>query len=286
MARVSVIIPCYHAESFIARPVKSLLTQTFTDWEAILVSDDGKDYRSILDTLGIHDLRVRFVSTGSIGTRQANARNVGQDYASSSIIAYLDHDDEYMPTYLEHMIPLVREHGVAFCNQRYVAEETGNTIPFHNILSGHDGPYNLASFWKLMIPPTAISILHDRKKVPARWYKDTIIAEDVIFPISCYAHVASIYATSSPLYVYYRYLGSTSNSSELAERFLEQKNELLRLVEAGKLLSDTPTLREYATRYLEIARDAERLYAERVPNHPQTLYTDCVVETLRSMDLL
>lgn len=68
MPSVSVIIPAYRAEKFIVRTVTSLLTQTLTDWEAVIISDDKFDYQKFLAKNNITDKRLRFGSTGKIGS--------------------------------------------------------------------------------------------------------------------------------------------------------------------------------------------------------------------------
>src|ERR1700688_4316856 len=103
---ISVIIPAFHAEGHISRAVKSLLAQTVGDFEAIIISDDGQDYLSILQAQGIADPRLRFVNTGGIGKGVSYARNAGLAVAAGDIIAMLDADDAFYPAKLERMAPL------------------------------------------------------------------------------------------------------------------------------------------------------------------------------------
>src|SRR5690348_11177775 len=84
---ISVVIPAYHAAATIARAVTSLLRQTWTDWEGIVVSDDGTDYAAVLRRAGIADERLRFVSTGRVGSGCHRARNVGLAAARGELIA-------------------------------------------------------------------------------------------------------------------------------------------------------------------------------------------------------
>jgi glycosyltransferase involved in cell wall biosynthesis len=280
-AVISVIIPCYRSQHFIARPVCSLLAQDFASWEAILVSDDGNDYAALLAEQGITDPRLKFASTGGIGTRAANARNIGLDHANAPLVAYLDNDDAFAPSYLESVVPLVRRHGVVFSNHRLIDDASGTEIPFFDVLDGQSGLYDLARFPLLMALPTAISIAHDRMRVPARWYRDTIIAEDILFLLQCYAHVDRIYASAAPLYDYYNRADSASHNASLVRRFVKQKEILLEAAKAGALLADTPALSQGAVRCLDIALAAERRYAELLPKQSGLLYADCIVEQLK-----
>lgn len=283
---VSVIIPCYRAEGFIQRPIRSLLAQTFTNWEAVLVSDDGVDYAAVLSSKGIDDARITHTSTGKTGSRAGNARNIGLDHVNANIVAYLDADDAYLPNYLAHIVPLVKQHGVVFSNQQFIDEESGKDIAFFDVLKSRFGPFSMNEFPLLMAPPGAVCIAHDRVRVPARWYAETIVAEDVLFPLQCYAHVDYIYGTAEPLYQYYKRKESTSHNQELMKRFIAQKEKLLEDIACGKLLNENPALAQTAQRCTEIALAAERRFASMLLSNPHLLYSDCVVQELKLAGVL
>jgi len=109
---VSIVIPAYRAHATIARAVESLLAQTRTDWEGIVVSDDGTDYAPTLRAAGIADERLRFVSTGRVGSGCHRARNVGLAAATGQFVGSLDADDLLAPTYIATLHPLARASGV------------------------------------------------------------------------------------------------------------------------------------------------------------------------------
>lgn len=96
MPRVSVVITSFNSGAFLERSVRSVLAQTMTDLEVIVV-DDGSDQpqSSIVDL----DPRVQFVAQPRRGV--SVARNVGVARASGDLIAFLDHDDEWDPRKLE-----------------------------------------------------------------------------------------------------------------------------------------------------------------------------------------
>ena len=66
MPLVSVIIAAFRAEATLARAVRSLLAQRLDDWEALIVADDGADYRPLLAAAGLGDERLRFLASGRI----------------------------------------------------------------------------------------------------------------------------------------------------------------------------------------------------------------------------
>ena len=89
---LSIIVPVFNAESTLERCILSVVSQTFEDWEMILV-DDGSTDRSgtICDKWGSKDDRIRTIHTDNRGP--SAARNAGLDIASGSFIAFIDSDD-------------------------------------------------------------------------------------------------------------------------------------------------------------------------------------------------
>ena len=74
MRKVSVITPAYRSQATLPRTVGSVLAQTHREWEMIIVADDGADYERCLAGAGIRDARLRFATTGAVGTGPSNAQ--------------------------------------------------------------------------------------------------------------------------------------------------------------------------------------------------------------------
>lgn len=94
---ISVIMPVYNVEAYVAEAIQSVLNQTFTDFELIVVDDGSRD-ASLAICLGFDDPRIRIVSQANRGL--AGARNTGIAEARGSLIALLDSDDRWHPTKL------------------------------------------------------------------------------------------------------------------------------------------------------------------------------------------
>ena len=97
---ISVIIPAYNAARTICRCIQSVLDQTYTEWEMIIVDDGSKD-----DTLDIcqsyDDSRIRVLHKENGGV--SSARNHGLKFAQGDYIAFIDSDDFIEADYLEHL---------------------------------------------------------------------------------------------------------------------------------------------------------------------------------------
>ncbi|MBQ8049664.1 MAG: glycosyltransferase family 2 protein [Oscillospiraceae bacterium] len=102
MPEISVVVPVYKAEGSIRRCIESILSQTFTDFELILV-DDGSPDRSgaICDAYATQDRRVHVIHKPNGGV--SSARNTGIDIAKGNWITFIDSDDYVAGSYLQDL---------------------------------------------------------------------------------------------------------------------------------------------------------------------------------------
>ena len=97
---ISVIIPVYNGLDLLDRAIKSVVNQTFSDWELLVVDDCSTDSSfERLQWWERQDARIRVLKTPENGWLCA-ARNYGLKHARGEFICYLDHDDEFYPDYL------------------------------------------------------------------------------------------------------------------------------------------------------------------------------------------
>ena len=138
MPTVSVIIPTYNRSNLVKEAVESVLQQTYTDFE-VLVVDDGStdDTRSVVKQ--IQDSRIKYYYKDNGG--QSSARNFGLIKAHGQYIAFLDHDDlwpdnNYLTTMMNHM-QSQDKYGAAYA--RVTQLDKGQIKPFakeHRYKSG------------------------------------------------------------------------------------------------------------------------------------------------------
>jgi len=104
---VSVIIPTYNREQLIARSLKSVLSQTYQDFEIIIV-DDGSTDNTEEVVSSFNDDRIRYIRHEE-NKGEAAARNTGIKAARGDYIAYQDSDDEWFPEKLAKQIELLED---------------------------------------------------------------------------------------------------------------------------------------------------------------------------------
>lgn len=89
---ISIIVPVYNAESTLDKCVDSIINQTFTNWELLLINDGSKDYSGkICDEYAAKDPRIKVFHKKNGGV--SSARNIGLDNAQGEWIAFCDSDD-------------------------------------------------------------------------------------------------------------------------------------------------------------------------------------------------
>jgi len=132
MARFSIVIPLYNKEKDIEATLQSVLEQSHSDFEIVLVDDGSKD-NGVAKAEGVSDDRIKIFSKKNEGV--AIARNFGVAKANNEFIAFLDADDYWHPTHLEDINTLIEKHP----NAQWFAtayEKNFNT----NLLVPFDGP--------------------------------------------------------------------------------------------------------------------------------------------------
>ena len=123
---VSVIMPVYNTEKYVEEAICSVLSQSYQDWELLVVDDCSTDSSvSIIKRYMEQDRRIHFFQTDSSSGSPVKPRNIGVDAAKGRYIAFLDSDDIWLPDKLQNQIPLFGEGAVAvvFSNYEKMTEE-------------------------------------------------------------------------------------------------------------------------------------------------------------------
>ena len=115
---VSIIMPSYNTENYIAASIQSVLDQTYQNWELLLVDDCSTDDTDAVVAPFLSDARIRYLKNEQ-NSGAAISRNRALREAKGRWIAFLDSDDLWYPTKLEAQLKFMQSHGYHFSYTNY-----------------------------------------------------------------------------------------------------------------------------------------------------------------------
>ena len=219
MCRVSVIVPVYQVEAYLAKCLDSILAQTFTDFECILVDDGTKDdCPRIMADYAARDGRIRCIHKENGGL--SSARNAGLDIARGEYIAFVDSDDTVEPTMLADAVAAAERAGAQLVvyNYRLVTEAgaQGAYLPMRDETLDLDQMGLANYFYRYWMPyvhgQEAWCRLYRRDIIENHLLRyapnDEVFAEDTLFSAMYLMHVHTLAALAKP-YVNYLQRGDS-----------------------------------------------------------------------------
>lgn len=243
MPLISLIVPVYNAEKYLHRCIDSILVQTFTDFELLLINDGSKDKSgTICDEYAAKDSRVRVFHKKNGGV--SSARNVGLDNAKGIWVAYVDSDDwvtnDYLKNLLSHTqgkIDLV----VSFPTYIYrdgtskkveYPSKLVNENNFEDIFVEHSMHQNTSPWSKLFRRE-----LIERFNI--RFCEEMHIGEDLLFLYTYMIHTVNIYISKDADYLY-----SYDMETSLTKRVNSYKSEFAGYTEIKQVIEELIRKRE------------------------------------------
>lgn len=232
---ISVIVPVYNVEKYLRQCIDSILSQTYTNFELILVDDGSKDQSGeICNEYAEKDSRIRLFHKENGGV--SSARNLGLDNAHGEYICFVDSDDWVDNTYIEDMLKpgdydLVMQ-GMKQATKiwKYSLKSLNDTIQILDVLisSGrnHDLLFN-GPYCKLY----KNNIIRDKN---LRFNEKIWLGEDFLFNV-CYISFSSTAKITDTCSYNYR-----TTSDSLTHRFLSIEDLLIRantFRETAKIIS-------------------------------------------------
>lgn len=234
---ISVIMLTYNREKLVSRAIKSILRQTYRDFEFIIV-DNGSTDRSgqIADEYTTKDNRVRVIhrERGNIGA----GRNTGLDAARGEYIAFIDDDDWAEPDFLEFLLKLLEENhaDVSICGA------ADKVFDEKKIMTAEEALIEL--MWRKKYNMAFPTKLFRRELVETLRFPEDRIYDDIALMYRLLAEAKTVAYHGLPRYTFFRHEGNNSAWTT--------NHELL-----------TPeTLEEYLTAY----RTRTEWLSERFPN--------------------
>lgn len=235
MAIVSIIMPAYNAENSIKASINSVLNQSYTNIELIIVNDGSSDdTKKIVNEMQLLDSRIRLINIDNNGV--SNARNVGINESKGEYIAFIDSDDTVQSDFIEQMISHYADNVDLVCcgyNVVSLEEKIFSLKPISKLYDNeflYDGISNLQNeksfnvLWNKLFRRDLI-VNHNIKME-----KDVRMGEDLLFVIE-YFNCMTGGLKCIPLALYnYKLNGAgaqaTQNSDDNFKRRFEQLDKL------------------------------------------------------------
>ena len=210
-ALVSIITPSYNSERFINECICSVLEQTYTNWELLIVDDASEDgSKQLINSFTEKDSRIssHFLD---INVGAAEARNVAISKATGRYIAFLDIDDVWKKEKLTEQIDFMKNHDIAFSFSSYQPiSEDGSQI-FKEIEAPLIMDYNL--FLKNTIIG-CLTVVLDKHKIGDFKMPNLRTSQDMALWLSIMRNGFDAYGIEKSL-AYYRIVGTSNTSNKL-----------------------------------------------------------------------
>ncbi|MEZ0174977.1 MAG: glycosyltransferase family 2 protein [Candidatus Reddybacter sp.] len=168
---ISIIMPCYNRESTVAKSIDSVIEQTFTDWE-LLVVDDGSSDNSREVVLNYDDPRIILHAQKNTGV--CGARNAGLKLAAGDMVAFLDADDTWATDCLAKLYHALSgsDASLAYCGWQNIGLPGGQGEPF--IPPNYETPEKLELLFKNCRWPIHACLSDKTAIIEAGMFNETI----------------------------------------------------------------------------------------------------------------
>lgn len=207
--KVSIIIPMYNAEKFIARAIESVCSQTYQNWELLIINDKSKDKSfEIANEFATKDDRIKIVDAKeNVGV--VRGRNQLIEKATGKYIAFLDADDFWHEKKLEKQINFMKEKGATISCTEYTRvreDETKiNEVVIKEKISYKDMLKNNYL--------GCLTVIYDAQKLGKRYFKQRDKNEDYVLWLEIVKEVKVIYGLKENL-AFYRVLDNSRSSNK------------------------------------------------------------------------
>jgi len=175
----SVVLPTYNRASFLPKAINSVINQTYTNWELVIIDDGSTDNTKEIVT-SFKDTRIKYIYQQH--KERSAARNNGINNAKGKYICFLDSDDIYKNEHLKQLYSLisVKKNPVALIFSNYLIQKNGKLI----ILQTHNLYNNpIDYFFRNPVNPTRVCI-HNKILSKYQFSENAIVNEDMMLWLS------------------------------------------------------------------------------------------------------
>jgi teichuronic acid biosynthesis glycosyltransferase TuaG len=213
---ISIIMPAYNAERFVAKAILSVQNQTYQDWELIVVDDGSTDNMAdIVKSIQVADKRIKYIYQEN--KKQGAARNNGTNNATGNWIAFLDADDVWHPEKLERQFNCVKEIiADVFYTGGIIIDEYDQSITSYKTVYGSYSPIQVYKMLFESNPIPILSVIFKRQWIEKVGLQDEDIrvtgCEDWDYWIRLAKAGAIFYGLDEPLFYYRRHSSNMSSN--------------------------------------------------------------------------
>ena len=227
---VSVIVPFFNSEGTLSRCIESLLKQSFTNFEIVLI-DDGStdDSAEIAKRFAAEDTRIKLLSQDNSG--QAKARNAGIDAAEGRYICFVDSDDYVDYEYLSSALSALQKSGCEIVAFNFMKVVNGVSEPEFDTSGdvSFDRVHALAELnYHRRFDSSAGGKVFPRSYFENVRFPPGMKCEDAAIMHLLIAQCSSMLYISKPLYYYERNAGSTTRSERPSRDFVDDALNAIR----------------------------------------------------------
>jgi glycosyltransferase involved in cell wall biosynthesis len=217
----SIIVPVYNGELYIAKCLTSILSQTFKNFEVLVVDDGSKDSTNdIIKGFVIKDKRIKLINQNNSGV--SVARNTGIKKANGKYILFIDSDDYVLPTYLENLNNQSNEFDLLVTGYSTFGEHEKTMLP------SKTGVIQRDEIIRLLFTDEAVSGFPWNKVFLKSilieneiFFDESIFfAEDLLFALSYISKIECGYVLDTSDYYYFNHQDSATSKITTKRKFL------------------------------------------------------------------
>lgn len=202
---ITVVVPVYNAAEKLSRCIESVLSQTYQDFELILIDDGSSDDSfSVCNKFAEKDKRIRAYTQKNHGV--SVTRNRGIQLARGKYVQFIDSDDSIAPEMLEQMLDAMesRQADMVICGStevstsgsRLIVPEIEKTVELSQL------PREYPGIFRTPLINSPCNKLYKKEKITGTFPENLSMGEDLLFNLDCVRSCSRIVFLQKPFYLY------------------------------------------------------------------------------------
>ena len=234
--KVSIIMPVYNKAKYLENMVNCILSQTYTNFELIIINDGSTDSSELICNNLKKDIRVKVIHIKNRGV--SNARNVGLEIATGEYIQFLDADDYIEENMLEDLINIIDTYNPDLIISGIKKIDENNKL-IENILPAFYGMTTISkmleNFGEIQRKTGIYGYISNKfikksiiEKNNLKFNTNIWLAEDLDFYLELYKYISTVYFCQHSYYYYLIDADNSSTTSDITDNYLIQAKIILK----------------------------------------------------------